>query len=269
LIGEIGRLVAQLTPIFSVEDLKSYLRHNKVAETEIAALDNEDNSDFVRDLVAHLTVLSNKLEVYEVKSFGDGWKEKQMVDLNVFLGAANVKKGYSITTIDITNNELTRVAVKNEQLGKEVYYTMKYNPFLDSNGYEIPFKGKIDFVPEVNTNVKDGKATAKEFKAFSVKLETYNVDGKEVKFPSEILKLLMPELVEEPKNAEDSTPPNDVEQEPGDEENPPVEDNKEEGPVLNQKNFYEVNTLDNKSMMDDLEIDQDFDELHGYGNGEE
>ena len=269
LIGEIGRLVAQRTPIFSVEDLKSYLRHNKVAETEIAALDNEDNSDFVRDLVAHLTVLSNKLEVYEVKSFGDGWKEKQMVDLNVFLGAANVKKGYSITTIDITNNELTRVAVKNEQLGKEVYYMMKYNPFLDSNGYEIPFKGKIDFVPEVNTNVKDGKATAKEFKAFSVKLETYNVDGKEVKFPSEILKLLMPELVEEPKNAEDSTPPNDVEQEPGDEENPPVEDNKEEGPVLNQKNFYEVNTLDNKSMMDDLEIDQDFDELHGYGNGEE
>jgi hypothetical protein len=210
-LDQIGHLVALRTPIFSKEDLKECLRDNKVDEAKIATLDDVANSDFVENLVEQLTVLSSKLEVYEVKEFGAGWKEKQIVSLNEFLRVANVNKDYSISSIDITNGELTRVAVKSEKLGKEVYYTMKYTPLLDSNGWDIPGQGKIDFVPEANTNVKEGKNVVKEFKPFSVKQTCkvstgfLNREVNEVKFPREVLQLVMTKPKVELKGAEDFT----------------------------------------------------------------
>lgn len=195
-IDQIGRLVAQRTPIFSKDDLKECLRENKVDESKIATLDDEANSDFVENLVEQLTVLSSKLEVYEVKEYGTGWKEKQIVSLNEFLHVANVNKDYSVSSIDITNGEVTRVAVKSEKLGKEAYYTLKYTPLLDNSGLNIPGQGKIDFVPEANTNVKEGKELVKEFKPFSVKQTCkvstgfFNREVNEVKFPREILRAL-------------------------------------------------------------------------------
>jgi hypothetical protein len=60
----------------------------------------------------------------------------------------------------------------------------------------IPGQGKIDFVPEANTNVKEGKELVKEFKPFSVKQTCkvstgfFNREVNEVKFPREILRAL-------------------------------------------------------------------------------
>ena len=266
-IGQIARLVAMRTPILKLDALKSYLRANKVDEAEIAVLDDVDNKDFVENLVAHLATLTYKFSAFGVEKFGIGPIENQIVRLNEFLRVANVNKDYSITAIDITNGEATRVAVKSEELGKEVYYTVHYTPGFDKNGWEDPGLGKIDFVPEANTNVKEGKSTVKEFKAFSV-MQTYEVKNWTGFLKWEANKVACPITVrqltgakEAPKESADYTLQSIIGQNTGN--NPSIEETEGEDGIDGE------DMLDDESMTDGLETDQEFEELYGYGIGEE
>jgi len=268
-INGIGHLLAQRTSILSVDTLKSYLRANKVDEAEIAALDNVDDN-FVDNIVAQLSTLTSKFSAFGVEKFGIGPIENQIVRLNEFLRLANVDKDYSITAIDIINGEATRVAVKSEKLDKEVYFTVHYTPGFDKNGREVPGFGKIHFVPEANTNLKEGKQTAKEFKAFSA-MQTYEVKNRTGFLKKKANMVECPITFSQLKSAKEvlneSTPyapQSIVEPKNEDKENLSVEDQKEESTGLNEDGFEQ----DDKSVVGSVEVDQDFDELYGYGNGE-
>ena len=264
-LEQIGRLVARRTPVKNLEVLKAYLRANNVAEDEIKTLDNAENSDFVEDLVAHLESLAKKFAAFGVEEFGSGPIEQQIADLNKFLRLAKIDKDYSITAIDITNGEATRVAVRSERLGKEAYYTVHYTPGCNKTGHEDLTLSRIDFVPEANTNVKDGKATAKEFKPFHI-MKMYKVTNRTGLSKSEAKMVSCPITVQQLKNSRqvleestDYTLKSIVEPETGNEEEENLSVAEDEG----------ENDFDVEDVMDGLEIDQDPDELYGYGNGEE
>ena len=168
------------------------------------------------------------------------------------------------------------MAVRNERLGKEAYYTVHYTPGRNKKGHEDLTLSRIDFVPEANTNVKDGKATAKEFKPFHIMkmykfkpfhiMKMYKVTNRTGLLKSETKMVSCPITVQQLKNARqvleestDYTLKSIVEPETGNEEEENLSVAEDEG----------ENDFDVEDMMDGLEIDQDPDELYGYGNGEE
>ena len=132
-------------------------------------------------------------------------------------------------------------------------------------GHEDLTLSRIDFVPEANTNVKDGKATAKEFKPFHI-MKMYKVTNRTGMFESETKMVSCPITVQQLKNSRqvleestDYTLKSIVEPETGNEEEENLSVAEDDG----------ENDFDVEDVMDGLEIDQDPDELYGYGNGEE
>ena len=132
-------------------------------------------------------------------------------------------------------------------------------------GHEDLTLSRIDFVPEANTNVKGGKATAKEFKPFHI-MKMYKVTNRTGLLKSETKMVSCPITVQQLKNARqvleestDYTLKSIVEPETGNEEEENLSVAEDEG----------ENDFDVEDVMDGLEIDQDPDELYGYGNGEE